>query len=129
MFWKWDLRLIPRYHNRSRNVAGEEETGAIKVPLDTLLETSDYVVLVCPSTAETRHLIDGAALTKMKTTATLVNVARGPVVDTDALTVRAYICCFMLSPWVGWAMLGGHMVEKLAPTFLSPSREQPLRVL
>jgi hypothetical protein len=44
----------PRYHNRSRNLEGEAETGAVKVELNALLEASDYVVLVCPSTAETR---------------------------------------------------------------------------
>eukprot|EP00039_Didymoeca_costata_P031665 m.35840 g.35840 ORF g.35840 m.35840 type:complete len:327 (-) comp8970_c0_seq3:76-1056(-) len=74
------------YHNRSRNENAEKTTGAVKVPLDELLEQSDYIVLICPSTPETRHLINSAAFKKMKNTATLVNVARGPVVDTEALT-------------------------------------------
>jgi glyoxylate reductase len=58
------------------------------VPLDELLERSDFVTLHCPLTPETRGLIDDAALRRMKPTAYLVNTARGPVVDTDAL-VRA----------------------------------------
>ena len=65
---------------------GEAETGAVRVELNQLLEASDYVVLVCPSTAQTRHLIDETALARMKPTATLINIARGPVVDTAALT-------------------------------------------
>jgi len=55
------------------------------VSLDSLLAESDYVVLALPLTAETRHLIDAAALKKMRSDAVLVNVARAGVVDTDAL--------------------------------------------
>jgi glyoxylate reductase len=55
------------------------------VPLEDLLERSDFVTLHCPLTPETRGLIDDAALSRMKPTAYLVNTARGPVVDTDAL--------------------------------------------
>ena len=46
---------------------------------------SDYVMLTCPLTEETHHLIDATALRKMQRTATLINIARGPIVDTDAL--------------------------------------------
>lgn len=56
-----------------------------RVDLDTLLEESDVLSLHCPLTDRTRHLIDGEALKKMKTTAVLVNVARGAVVDNEAL--------------------------------------------
>src|SRR5829696_2979155 len=55
------------------------------VALDELLERSDFVTLHCPLTEETRHLIDGAALARMKPTARLVNTARGPIVDPAAL--------------------------------------------
>jgi lactate dehydrogenase-like 2-hydroxyacid dehydrogenase len=58
------------------------------VPLEELLERSDFVTLHCPLTPETRGLIDDEALARMRPTAYLVNTARGPVVDTDAL-VRA----------------------------------------
>jgi glyoxylate reductase len=63
----------------------ERELGARRLPLDDLLETADVVTLHLPLTPETRHLIDAAALRRMKRTAHLVNTARGPVVDEAAL--------------------------------------------
>ena len=56
--------------------------------LDDLLDRSDFVTIHCPLTPATRALIDEAALRRMKPTAYLVNTARGPIVDSDAL-VRA----------------------------------------
>jgi glyoxylate reductase len=53
--------------------------------LGELLERSDFVTLHCPLTPQTRGLIGAEALRRMKPTAYLVNTARGPVVDTDAL--------------------------------------------
>jgi glyoxylate reductase len=55
------------------------------VSLSELLERSDFVSLHCPLTPETRHLIDAAALHRMKSTAVLINTARGPIVDQPAL--------------------------------------------
>lgn len=55
------------------------------LPLDRLLATSDVVSLHCPLTPETRHLIDAAALARMKPTAVLLNTSRGPVVDEQGL--------------------------------------------
>jgi lactate dehydrogenase-like 2-hydroxyacid dehydrogenase len=54
-------------------------------PLEELLEVSDFVTLHCPLTERTRHLIDAAALGRMRPTAILVNTARGGVVDQTAL--------------------------------------------
>jgi glyoxylate reductase len=59
--------------------------GAERMSLDQLLNTSDIVSLHIPLTAETRHLIDRKALTRMKRSAYLINTARGPVVDEEAL--------------------------------------------
>jgi glyoxylate reductase len=55
------------------------------VDMDTLLSEADFVTLHVAYSTETHHLIDAEALRKMKPTAILVNSARGPVVDTDAL--------------------------------------------
>ena len=55
------------------------------VAFEELLERSDFVSVHTPLTPETRGLIDAEALQRMKPTAYLVNTARGPVVDTDAL--------------------------------------------
>jgi glyoxylate reductase len=60
------------------------------VPLDELLERSDFVSVHTPLTPETRGLIGERALRRMKPTAYLVNTARGPVVDTDALVVALH---------------------------------------
>lgn len=74
------------YHNRQRKPEVEQALGVQYVTRDELLASADYVVLTVPLTAETRHLIGRAELAKMKPTSILINVARGPVVDTDALT-------------------------------------------
>jgi phosphoglycerate dehydrogenase-like enzyme len=59
--------------------------GARKVDLDTLLSVSDFVVVITLLNAQTRHLIGAPQLARMKPTAYLINVSRGPVVDEPAL--------------------------------------------
>jgi glyoxylate reductase len=80
----FDMPVI--YHNRRRSDSIERELGARYATLDELLATADYVMLTVPLTAETRGLIGRRELALMKPTAVLVNIARGPVVDTAALT-------------------------------------------
>ncbi len=58
--------------------------------LDALLSTADVVSLHCPLNAETFHLIDGAALERMRRSAVLVNTARGQVVDERALAIALH---------------------------------------
>jgi glyoxylate reductase len=53
--------------------------------LDPLLATSDIVSIHIPLNSETRHLIDAVALAKMKGGAFIINTARGPILDEDAL--------------------------------------------
>lgn len=64
-------------------VVHNSRTGG--TPLDRLLSTSDVVSLHCPLTPDTFHLIDQAALARMKRSAYLINTSRGPVVDEAAL--------------------------------------------
>jgi glyoxylate reductase len=73
------------YHNR-RPRLDEADFGATYLSLDALLERADYVVLSPPLTSETTGMIAAAQLNKMKSTAILVNIGRGPLVDTEALT-------------------------------------------
>jgi glyoxylate reductase len=63
----------------------ERELHATRVPMDELLARSDFITLHTPLLPGTRHLIDAAALKKMKPTACLINTSRGPVIDEAAL--------------------------------------------
>jgi glyoxylate reductase len=80
----FDMTVL--YRNRQRRPAVETALGARYVSRDELLAASDYVVLTVPLTPQTHRLIGRAELARMKPTAILINVSRGPVVDTDALT-------------------------------------------
>ena len=79
----FDMTVL--YHNRARNLQAEAELGAAYVTLPELLQRADYVTLNLPLTAETRGIIGRAQLQQMRPTAWLINVARGGVVDHDAL--------------------------------------------
>lgn len=79
----FDMRVL--YHNRKRNLAAEAEVDATYAELPDLLAQSDYVTLNMPLTPETRGMIGRAQLRAMRPTAYLINVARGGVVDHDAL--------------------------------------------
>jgi glyoxylate reductase len=80
----FDMTVL--YHNRRPRPTAEQALGVRYVSRDELLTASDYVVLTVPLATETRHLIGRSELARMKPTAILINVARGPVVDTAALT-------------------------------------------
>ena len=73
------------FTNRSLLPDQEIKLNARQVVLDELLTTSDFICLHVPLTKETKGMIDKAAFAKMKRNAILINAARGPVVDTDAL--------------------------------------------
>ncbi len=78
------MRVI--YHNRSRlDASTEAECRAEYVSKEELLRQADHLVLVLPYTPENHHTIGAAELAQMKRTATLVNVARGGIVDDAAL--------------------------------------------
>lgn len=79
----FDMDVI--YHSRSRKEDVEEELGAKKVDLETLLKESDLVSLHVPLTDETEGLIGWKELDMMKESAYLINTARGEVTDEEAL--------------------------------------------
>jgi phosphoglycerate dehydrogenase-like enzyme len=62
-----------------------EKLGATVVPLDTMVAESDFVVVACLLNDETRALINAERLARMKPSAYLINVARGPIVHEQAL--------------------------------------------
>lgn len=80
----FDMTVL--YCNRNRKPAAEAALGVQYASLDALLAESDYVVLTVPLTLETRGLIGRNQLAKMKPTASLINAARGAVLDLEALT-------------------------------------------
>jgi len=67
------------------DAATHKELDAKHVELDELLATSDVVSLHCPYSPETHHFMNATQLAKMKSSAYLINTARGPVVDEAAL--------------------------------------------
>lgn len=79
----FDMRIL--YHDMAPVPVAEEEYQAEFVALDELLRQSDFVTIHAPLTDETRHMIGRRELSVMKTTAYLVNTARGPLVDEEAL--------------------------------------------
>lgn len=76
----FEMRVL--YHNRTPS---QEPIAATWVEKAQLLQESDFVMLVVPHSAATHHLIGAAELALMKPSATLINIARGGVVDDQAL--------------------------------------------
>jgi gluconate 2-dehydrogenase len=78
------MRVI--YHNRTRLAPDvEAPLGARWVDKDTLLREADHLVVVVPYSKASHHLIGASDIALMKPSATLINIARGGVVDDDAL--------------------------------------------
>ena len=78
----FDMRVM--YYDPTESET-DSDSKATRVDFDTLLKESDFISLHTPLTPATRHLIDAQALSKMKPGAVLINTARGPIVDMDAL--------------------------------------------
>lgn len=79
----FDMKLVYTTPRPSKEL--DETFNATSLPFDDLLKVADIVSLHCPLTDRTRHLIDAAALQKMKKSAVLINISRGPVIDELAL--------------------------------------------
>ena len=97
------------YTSRSPKPEAEARWGAQRVPWETLLAESDFLSLHVPLMPATQGMVDAEALRRMKPTAYLVNMARGPVVQTEAL-VRA-----LQEGWIAGAALDVTDPEPLPP--------------
>ena len=72
-------------HDPYKDDAELEAKGVRPVSFDQLVEGSDFLIIQAPLTSSTRHLFDRDVLQRMKRTALLINTARGPIVEDDAL--------------------------------------------
>jgi glyoxylate reductase len=92
----FDCNILVHSRRAPESPDWQRELAARFVPLEELLARSDIVSLHCPLSRETHHLIDAAALSRMKSNAVLVNTARGAIVDESALVAalraRAIAC-------------------------------------
>lgn len=79
----FDMRII--YYDTNRDNAAAEELKALYCPLNCLLEESDFISLHVNLTSDTEGMIGARAFRLMKETAVLINTARGPIVDPEAL--------------------------------------------
>ena len=90
----FDMEIL--YHNRGHNEQAERDFSARRTTLDELLSTADFVVLSMPLSDETRGMIGARELALLKPTSVLINIARGGVIDHDALletlTERRIFC-------------------------------------
>lgn len=93
----FDMKVL--YHNRRRNLEAESDLSVEYASLESLLSQSHFVTLNVPLTSETTHLIGAAQLRLMRRDAILINVARGPVLDHQAL-LRA-----LAEHWIAGAAL------------------------
>jgi glyoxylate reductase len=78
----FDMRVI--YYD-PKDAKTSPDLKAKRVDFETLLKESDFISIHTPLTPDTRHLIDADAFSKMKSSAVLINTARGPLVDEQAL--------------------------------------------
>ena len=96
---------------------------ALPADLETLLKASDFVVLACPLTHETRYLLNRETIGRMKQTAWLINVGRGPVVEEAALIEalrERRIAGAMLDVYEHYRLEAGHALFSLDNVVLTP---------
>ncbi|WP_207646356.1 2-hydroxyacid dehydrogenase [Cellulosilyticum sp. I15G10I2] len=85
---KFGFDMEVRYYNRTRKYEAEKHLGVVYSDFETLLKTSDFVVLIVPLTEDTYHMIGTKEFALMKESAFFINASRGQTVDEEAL-IRA----------------------------------------
>jgi len=114
----FDMRVLGNQRRLDRLPA--EAQG---VDLDELVAQSDFVVIACPLTPETKHLFNAARLGAMKREAWLINAGRGPVVDETALVDALHekrIAGAMLDVYEHYRIAPGHPLFALNNVILTP---------
>ena len=114
----FDMRVLGNQRRMDR--LPPEAEGA---ELDALVAQSDFVVLACPLTPDTHHLIGEGRLAAMKPSAWLINVGRGPVVDEKALIEALHerrIAGAMLDVYEHYRIQEGHPLFALNNVILTP---------
>ena len=112
------MRVLGNQRNLDRLPA-----GVAPAALEELLAQADFVVLTCPLTPQTHHLMNAARLAAMKRSAFLVNVGRGPVIDEDALVEalrEGRIAGAMLDVYEHYRLEPGHPLFSLPNAVLTP---------
>lgn len=100
-----------------------EEFGARAAPLNDLLEAADVLTLHCPSTPQTRKLMNGTAFAKLKPGAIFINLGRGDLVDTPALTTaleRGHLGAAALDVFDPEPIPANHPILKMPNVILTP---------
>jgi gluconate 2-dehydrogenase len=82
---KLGFMMNVQYYNRNRKLEAEASLGVTYQPMNELLRTSDFILLMTPLTEETIHLIGREQFSIMKPTAIFINASRGKTVDETAL--------------------------------------------
>jgi glyoxylate reductase len=107
----WNMKIL--YYDRNVNEDLEKRYAARKIDLKELLQRADFISIHLPLSTETHHLINQDNLKKMKKSAVLINTARGPIIDENAL-VRA-----LRENWIAAAGLDVYQDEPLMAEGLS----------
>ena len=81
----WDMKIL--YYDKNVNQELEKKYSAKKVDLMQLIQNADFISIHLPLASETHHLINREKLRKMKKSAVLINTARGPIIDEQALVI------------------------------------------
>lgn len=118
----WDVNIL-YFDVVKADAEIEDALGVAFAEVDDLLEASDVVSLHAPLTDQTHHLVDAQAFDRMKTSAYLVNVARGELIDEDALVEalrEQKIHAAALDVFKDEPPPAGHPLTKLDNVLLSP---------
>jgi D-3-phosphoglycerate dehydrogenase len=120
-------RLLPfgcriLVHDPFVSTAEVERAGYVARGLAELMSESDVITLHCPCTAQTRGLINGDALARMKTGVILINLARGDLIDSAALTdalQRGHVAAAALDVFSPEPILADHPILKMDNVIVS----------